>query len=47
VLCLLDVGASHNFVAWDNAKWMEFQLEDLKAPIEVHFANEVPHPIML
>jgi hypothetical protein len=26
---------------------MEFQLEDLKAPIEVHFANEVPHPIML
>jgi len=24
---------------------MEFQLEELKAPIEVHFADGVPHPI--
>jgi len=23
---------------------MELQLEELKAPIEVHFANGVPHP---
>jgi hypothetical protein len=26
---------------------MEFQLEELKAPIEVHFADGVPHPITL
>ncbi len=26
---------------------MELQLEKLKAPIEVHFANGVPHPITL
>jgi len=26
---------------------MEFQLEKLKAPIEVHFVDMVPHPIML
>jgi hypothetical protein len=25
---------------------MEFELEELKAPIEVHFANGVPHPTM-
>jgi hypothetical protein len=24
---------------------MEFQLEELKAPIEVHFVDGVPHPI--
>ncbi len=26
---------------------MELPLEELKAPIEVHFANGVPHPTML
>jgi hypothetical protein len=26
---------------------MELSLEELKAPIEVHFANGVPHPTML
>jgi hypothetical protein len=26
---------------------MELQLEELKAPIEVHFADGVPHPTML
>jgi hypothetical protein len=26
---------------------MELQLEELKAPIEAHFTNGVPHPIML
>ncbi len=26
---------------------MEFQLEELKAPIEVHFADGVPHPTTL
>ncbi len=26
---------------------MELQLEELKAPIEVHFADGVPHPITL
>jgi hypothetical protein len=26
---------------------MEFQLEEFKAPIEVHFADWVPHPTML
>jgi hypothetical protein len=26
---------------------MELQLEELKAPIEVHFADGVPHPTTL
>jgi hypothetical protein len=26
---------------------MEFQLEELKAPIEMHFVNGVPHPTTL
>ncbi len=26
---------------------MEFQLEEFKAPIEVHFVNGVPHPTTL
>jgi len=47
VLCLLDTGAFQNFVTQNNAKRMELQLEELKAPIEVHFTNGVPHPIML
>jgi hypothetical protein len=29
------------------AEKMELRLEELKAPIEVHFANGVPHPITL
>jgi hypothetical protein len=33
VLCLLDRRASHNFVTQCNAKRMEFQLQELKAPI--------------
>jgi hypothetical protein len=44
MLCLLDIGASHNFITQKNAERMEFQLEELKAPIEVHFADGVPHP---
>jgi hypothetical protein len=44
VLCLLDIGASHNFITQENAERMELQLEELKAPIEVHFADGVPHP---
>jgi hypothetical protein len=44
VFCLLDTGASHNFITRESAKRMEFHLEELKAPIEVHFANGVPHP---
>jgi predicted aspartyl protease len=44
MLCLLDIGASHNFITRENAERMELQLEELKAPIKVHFANGVPHP---
>ncbi len=44
MLCLLDTRASHNFITQKNAKTMELQLEELKTPIEVHFANGVPHP---
>jgi len=44
VLCLLDIGVSHNFITQENAKRMELQLEGLKAPIEVHFVDGVPHP---
>jgi predicted aspartyl protease len=44
VLCLLDIGASHNFITWESAERMELHLEELKAPIEVHFADGVPHP---
>jgi hypothetical protein len=47
VLCLLDTGASHNFITQESAERMELQLEELKAPIEVHFANRVPHPTTL
>jgi predicted aspartyl protease len=45
VLCLLDTGASHNFITQESAERMELHLEEFKAPIEVHFANGVPHPI--
>jgi hypothetical protein len=44
VLCLLDTGASHNFIIQESTKRMELHLEELKAPIEVHFADGVPHP---
>ncbi len=44
MLCLLDTGASHNFIIPENIERMEFLLEELKAPIEVHFADGVPHP---
>jgi hypothetical protein len=44
VLCLLDTWASHNFITRESAERMELRLEELKAPIEVHFANGVPHP---
>jgi hypothetical protein len=44
VLCLLDIGASHKFITRESAERMEFQLEELKAPVEVHFADGVPHP---
>ncbi len=43
LLCLLDIGASHNFITRENTERMEFHLEELKAPIEVHFADGVPH----
>jgi hypothetical protein len=44
VLCLLDTGASHNFITRENVERMELHLEELKAPIEVHFVDGVPHP---
>ncbi len=47
VLCLLDTKASHNFITQESVERMELQLEKLKAPIEVHFANGVPHPTTL
>ncbi len=46
-LCLLDTGASHNFITQKSSEKMELHLEELKAPIEVHFANGVPHPTTL
>jgi len=47
ILCLLDTGASHNFITLESAERMELHLEELKAPIEVHFADGVPHPTTL
>jgi len=44
VLHLLDTGASHNFITRESAERMELHLEEFKAPIEVHFADGVPHP---
>jgi len=40
----LDTGASQNFITRESAERMEVHLEELKAPIEVHFADGVPHP---
>jgi predicted aspartyl protease len=44
VLCFLDTWVFHNFIIQESAERMEFHLEELKAPIEVHFADGVPHP---
>jgi hypothetical protein len=46
VLCLLDTWASYNFITRESTERMELHLEELKAPIEVHFADGVPHPTM-
>jgi hypothetical protein len=47
VLCFLDTMTSHNFITQEIVERLEFQLEDLKAPIEVHFVDGVPHPTTL
>jgi len=47
ILCLLDTRASHNFIILESAERMELHLEELKAPIEVHFADGVSHPTTL
>jgi hypothetical protein len=47
LLCLLDTRASHNFITLESAERMELHLEELKAPIEVQFADGVPHPTTL
>ncbi len=47
LLCLLDTGASHNFITRESTERMELHLEELKAPIEVHFVDGVPHPTTL
>jgi hypothetical protein len=47
VLCLLDTWAFHNFITQESVERMEVQLEEFKAPIEVHFANGIPHPTTL
>jgi hypothetical protein len=39
--------ASHNFINLESVERMEVHLEELKAPIEVHFADGVPHLITL
>jgi hypothetical protein len=46
VLCLLDTGVSHNFIIQESVERMELQLEEFKAPIEVHFVDGVPYPTM-
>jgi predicted aspartyl protease len=43
----LDTGAFHNFITQESAERMELHLGELKAPIEVHFADGVPHPTTL
>jgi predicted aspartyl protease len=47
VLCLLDTGASHNFKTQESAERMELRLEELKAPIKVHFVDGFPIPLHL
>jgi hypothetical protein len=39
ILCLLDIGASHNFIIQKSA-----QRKELKAPIEVHFGTRLHIP---
>jgi len=43
----LDTRASHNFITPKSVERMELQLEQFKAPIEVHFVDGVPHPTTL
>jgi hypothetical protein len=45
VLCLFDTEASHNFITRESVERMELHLEELKAPIEVHFADGFPIPL--
>jgi hypothetical protein len=47
VLCLFNTRVSQKFITRESAKRMELKLEKLKAPIEVHFADRVPHPTTL
>jgi hypothetical protein len=47
MLCLLDTRASHNFITQESAERMELLLEELKAPIEVHFAHGISPPTKL
>ncbi len=47
MLCFLNTGASHNFITQEGAERLELQLEVFKAPIEVHFADGVPHSTTL
>jgi hypothetical protein len=47
VLYFLDTRAFHNFITRESAERMELHLEELKAPIEVHFVDGVPHPTTL
>jgi len=43
----MDTWACHNFINQESAERMKLQLEELKAPIEMHFADGVPHPTTL
>jgi hypothetical protein len=47
VLSLLDTWAFHNFITRESVERMELHLEELKANIEVHFTDGVPHPTTL
>jgi len=47
IFYLLDIGAFHNFITLESAERMELHLKELKAPIEVHFVDGVPHPTTL
>jgi len=43
----LDTWAFHNFITQESAERMELSLEEFKAPIDVHFADGIPHPTNL
>ncbi len=43
----MDIRASHNFITQESVERMELHLEELKAPIKVHFVDRVPHPTTL